>query len=250
MSVVIQAENIEDRHCPLLLRHALLVFTSPRALFARVEDTGAYGWALVVLIGLVLLLGYLEVQTGLIDRVVDQQTEQALASLEESQAHLVDRVELRERMDGIRKTGEFNKLLQRLGVVVFTPASLLASFLLIASILYAIVALTGRKPEYHTLMSVCVYAGFIELVGYMVRLAMVICYRTTEVDTSLSMLAPPGQPSPLVAVDPFRIWFWILVAMGLIVTGQLSRRMAIVSCALMGLLAAGVRVGVAFAANA
>ena len=226
---------------------ALKVFTSPRVLFAGVDDAGGYGWALVAVLVLVLLIGYAEVQTGLIDRVVDQQTEEALASLEESQAHLVDRIELTERMDDVRKAAEFNKLLARLSVIVFAPSYLLASFLLIASALYAVVALTGRKPEYHTLMSICVYSGFIELVGYIVRLAMVIFYRTTEVDTSLGMLGAAGEQSPLVAVDPFRIWFWVLVAIGLMVTRQLSRRVAVVACTLMALTAAGVRVGLVYA---
>ena len=109
--------------------------------------------------------------------------------------------------------------------------------------------MTGRKPEYHTLISICVYARFIELIAYIVRLAMVISYRTTEVDTSLALLAEAGRPSPHVAIDPFRIWFWVLVALGLIVTRQLSRRVAIVSCALMGLLAGGARIGLAFSAQ-
>ncbi len=225
----------------------MLVYAAPRSLFSRVEDTGAYGWALVTLLGLVMLIGYAETQTGLIDRGVDEQTEQKLAALEAEQTDLVDRIQLRENMDDIRKAGEFNKLLARLGAVVFTPTYLLASFLIIASILYAVVALTGRKPEYHTLMSICVYAGFIELVGLIVRLTMVVYYRTTQVDTSLGILAAQDGPSPLSAADPFRIWFWVLVIIGLAVTRQLSRRMAVVSCVLMGLAAAGVRVALALA---
>ena len=224
------------------VRHALLVYTTPRRLFRRIEDTGTYGWTLATLIALIMLMGYAEVKTGLIDRSVDQQTEKALAELEEAQAHMIDRVELRERMDDARKAGEFNKLLARLGGIVFAPAYMLGSLLLIASILYAVVALRGRKPEYHTLLGICVYAGFVTLVGFIVRLAMVIYYRTTDVNTSLAMLAPPGLPSPLSAVDPFRIWFWVLVVIGLVVTRQLSRRMAITSCTLMALLAAGVRI--------
>jgi hypothetical protein len=152
-------------------------------------------------------------------------------------------------MDDIQKAGEFNKLLARLGVVVFSPTAMLASILIIAAILYAMVAMTGRKPEYHTLMSICVYAAFIELVGFALRLVMIATYRTTAVDTSLAMLAEPGEPTPLVALDPFRIWFWLLVATGLIVTRQLSRRMAVVCCVLMGLIAAGARVGLDFAAK-
>ncbi|MHC4698088.1 MAG: YIP1 family protein, partial [Planctomycetota bacterium] len=241
MSIVVGVELADKQRASLGVRHALLVCASPRRLFGRVEDTGAYGWTLATLIALVMLIGYTEVKTGLIDRSMDQRTEEALAALEKSQAHMVDRIELRERMDDARKAGEFNKLLARLGGIVFAPAHLLASLLLIAAVLYAVVALTGRKPEYHTLMSICVYSGFITLIAHIVRLAMVICYRTTEVNTSLEMLAAPGKPSALAAVDPFRIWFWVLVVIGLIVTRQLSRRMAIVSCTLMALTAAGLR---------
>ena len=229
------------------VRHSMLVFAAPRLVFSRVEDTGAYGWALVTLLALVTLIGYAEVQTGLIDRTVDQQTEKSLAELEKTQAPLVDRVQLRERMDGLRKAGEFNKLITRLWRVVVAPIQTLASFLLIASALYAIVALTGRKPEYHTLMSICVYAGFIELLAYILRLAMMLYYRTINVDTSLGLLSAADKPSVLTAIDPFRIWFWVLVAIGLVVTRQLSRRMAIASCALMAIVATAARVGLVFA---
>ena len=166
--------------------------------------------------------------------------------LEKTQANLVDRLALKERLDAVDKQGVFTKMITRLGSIVAAPLSMLASFLLIASILYAIVALTGRKPEYHTLMSICVYAGFIELLGAIVGLAMVLYYRTIEVSTSRGVLAPPGKPSVLGAVDPFRIWFWILVAIGLTVTRQLSRRMAIASCVVMGLVSFGVRAAMEF----
>ena len=229
------------------VRHVLLVFASPRALFARVEDTGAYGWALVVLLGLFVLIGYAQVQTGLIDTDVERQIEQRRAELEKTQGDLVDRVQLRDRMEEITKAGEFNKLISRLLVIGVSPALMLASFLFIASVLYAVVALTGRKPEYHTLMSICVYSGFIELFGYLIRLVMMLYYRTTQVDTSLAALGTPGEPSVWAAVDPFRIWFWVLVAIGLAVTRQLSRRMAVVSCVLMCLVTFGARVGMLYA---
>jgi ABC-type Na+ efflux pump permease subunit len=227
----------------------MLVYATPRALFSRVVDTGAYGWTLATLLALVTLVGYAEVKTGLIDAVVDKQTEKSLAQLEENQGLLIDRVELKDKMEAARKNGEFNKLMFRLGRIVLTPTYFLASFLIISAILYAVVALTGRKPEYQTLMSICVYSGFVLLVGAIVRIAMVLRNRTTDVDTSLAMLVPAGTPTPLVAVDPFRIWFWVLLAIGLTVTRQLSRRMAIFCCVSMGLLASGVRVAMAFAAN-
>ena len=244
-----KAESIQLENQPLRVRHALLVYVSPSALFRRVEDTGAYGWALVTLLGLVVLTGYATVQTGLIDRTVDKNTEAWLAEQEKNQADLIDRVELSDMVEAAHKQAEFTKLITRLGVIVLTPMYMLASFLLIAAILYAVVALTGRKPEYHTLMSIAVYAGFIELVALVLGLAMKVYYRTIAVDATLRPLAPEDAPlaeAVLAAIDPFRFWFWILIAIGLTVTRQLSRRMAIVSVSLMCFLTTAARVGIEY----
>jgi hypothetical protein len=230
------------------LRDVPYVFARPSRLFSRVEDSGAYGWALVLLLGLVFLIGYAEVKTGLIDRVVDQNTEKNLAQLEKTQLNLVDKVKLREQMEEIRKGGEFMKLMTRLGAIVVGPAFLISAFLLSSSVLYAAVALTGRKPEYHTLMGICVYSGFIDLLAHALQFAMMLCYRTTDVTTSLAVLAAPGKPTWLVAIDPFRIWFWVLVAIGLTITQQLSRRTAIVTCSLLCLVTSAARAVLAYTA--
>ena len=244
------SEGVREESKPVLgVRHAVLAYASPRVLYSRVEDTGAYGWALVTLLALMVLIGYAQVQTGLIDTTVERNKEKQLEELEKNQGQLVDRIALKERMDSVHKQAEFTRTLARIGSLVAAPLTMLASFLLIASILYAIVALTGRKPEYQTLMSICVYAGFIELLGAFVGFAMMYYYRTIEVNTSLGMLAPPGKPSVLAAIDPFRIWFWVLVAIGLTVTRQLGRKMAITSCVMMGLAAFGVRAALEFAAK-
>ena len=66
-----------DQHRPVGVRDALLMVTSPASVYRRVEDTGAYGWALITLLVLVTLIGLARIQTGLIDRDVDRQTEQA-----------------------------------------------------------------------------------------------------------------------------------------------------------------------------
>lgn len=229
------------------LRHAFLAYAAPRSLFARVEDTGAYGMALVVLLGMMCLIGYAKVQTGLIDQTVDRKTEKRLLEIERAEGELRDRVALKERFDGVHKQAQFEKLIARLGSVVLGPMFMMGSFLLIASVLYAIVALTGRKPEYHTLMSICVYSGFIELLGAAIGLAMMWYYRSIEVGTNLGSLAPAGKTSVLAAVDPFYFWFWVLVAIGLTVTRQLSRRMAIVTCLILGMVGFGIRAAAQFA---
>ena len=65
-SVQTVMSSVERPTQPLSSHHALLVFTTPRSLFSRVEDTGAYGWSLVLLLGLAIIIGYVEVQSGLI----------------------------------------------------------------------------------------------------------------------------------------------------------------------------------------
>jgi len=234
----------------LRVRHALLVYASPSSLFRRVEDTGAYGWALLTLLLLVVLIGYATVQTGLIDRTVDQDIEAWLAEQEKTRTDLVDRVELRDLVEAAHKEAEFTKLITRLLVIVWTPVYMLASFLFIAALLYAMVALTGRKPEYHTLMSIAVYAGFIELIALVLGLVMKVYYRTIAVDATLRSLAPEDAPlaeAVLAAIDPFRFWFWVLIAVGVTVTRQLSRRMAILSVSLMCIVTTAARVGIEYA---
>lgn len=231
------------------MRQVPLVFAAPWALFRRVEDTGAYGWPLVVLLALFMLIGWAQVQTGLIDRLADLQTEDSLAQIEKAHANNTDRVELRQLMDDARKSGEFMKTMWRIAAIVLRPMWMLASMLLIASMFYALVAMTGRKPEYHTLMSICVYAAFIELFGYVLNVAMMWYYRSSEVGTTLRPLAAGNKELAAVlgAVDPFRFWFWGLVAMGLIVTHQLGRKTAIASCMLFCLVATAVHAAMAMA---
>ena len=216
------------------------VFVAPVSLFRRIEDTGAYGWTLAVLLALVTLIGYVETKSGLIERVVQRECEEQKAKLEREQRDLLGRVEFRNEMEKIDKTAEFTTLMAQIKVAAASPAYVLASILLIASCLYAVVALTGRKPEYHTLVSICVYAEFVELAAYALRLGMMMFYRTIQVDTSLVMLATSKTWLWLAAIDPFRIWFWVLVAIGVTVTRQLSRRTAIIACGVMGLLTSAV----------
>jgi len=245
----VQEGTLEPERFGLRLRHAPLIFTHPLRLFGRVEDTGAYGWALLTLLVLVMSIGYLQVQTGLIDRIVDQRTEENLARIEKEQAHLVDRVQLKETMETARKSGEFLKKLTHLQAVALKPLYLLASFLLTASVLYAMVALTGRKPEYHTLMSICVHAGFILLVMHVLEFAMMVAYRRTDVNTSLKTLAEGPAAAVLAGVNPFKFWYWILVAAGVTVTRQLSRRMAVVTCVLLCVVSSAIPVLMELAAQ-
>lgn len=236
-----------------------LVFLSPRRLFARVEDVQAYGWVLLVLLTAMALLGYATVETGLIDRAVRSRVLERQAALENAEADVVERSALRKALEEETKKGEFERLMTRIGVVVARPAGALASVLLIAALLYGIVALTGRKPEWHTLMTICVFAAFVDLFATAFRLVLMLAYKTLDVDTSAALLAR-GMPAPadpqagpsllphlLAGIDPFRIWFWWVVVLGLSVTMQLRGWRAWVPCSLFFLVAGAAQAGLSFA---
>jgi hypothetical protein len=238
-------------------------FFTPRRVFERVEDVAAWGWPLAILLTAFAVTGYATVQTGLITREVDRQVQASIAEIDRTQRDVVERSALRRMYEQEIKKGEFVKLLTQIRVVVAEPAKALVTALLIAAILYGVVALTGRKPEWHTLLTICVFAGFVDFLRLLTQLGLMLCYGTLEVYTSLTPLASflaqsEGADATAVAavagllsaVDPFRIWYWLVVIIGLSVTTQLRGWRAWLVCTLCWLIAAGVRCGIAVAAVA
>lgn len=240
------------------VRDIPLALVAPRRVFARVEDVGAWGWPLVVLLTIVTLIGWAVVQTGLIDREVDRRVAERIAQLDATQRDVVERSALRDQYEQQRKLGEFEKLLARIQNIAAKPASVLAATLLTAAVLYGAVALSGRKVEWHTLLTICVFAGFIDVLRLLATVALMLHFGTLEVDTSAALAAHlpavtgwvarsalPALGGGLTAVDPFRIWFWLVVLTGLSVTGQLRGWRAWVTCGLCWLVPAGARAGLA-----
>ena len=234
----------------------LRVLLAPRQVFARVEDVPAWRWPLLILLTVVTLIGYATVQTGLIDREVDRQVQAQMAEIDRTQRDVVERSALRELYDQQHKAGEFMKLLTRMRAIVVEPVQALATVLLVAAGLYGLTALTGRKAEWHTLLTICVLAGFADALRLLVVLGLRLYTHVLDVDTSLALLLrllPPatGRIPPtlaleaglLTALDPFRMWYWAIVVIGLAASAQLPGWRAWVACGLCWLMAGGGRGG-------
>lgn len=232
----------------------------PRRILSRVEDVPLYGWSLVVLLLAVTAVGYMTIETGLIDREVDRTIEAQIAQLEQDQVDVVERSTLIRMIADLRKQGEFLQMMARVQAVVLGPVATLATILIIPAMLYGIVALTGKKPEWHTLLTICVFASFADVLGSIARLGLMLRYHTLYVDTSLGLLVrtmdtQPGVDAQALAglegflsgVDPFRIWFWLVVAVGLSATSQLRGWRAWLPCTMFWFLAAFMRAGAAAA---
>jgi hypothetical protein len=233
---------------------------APGETFARVEDVARYAWPLVVLLALMTLIGYATVQTGLIDREVDREVQARIALIDASQRDVVDRAALRDLYEGARKAGEFKRVVMHLAAVAAGPVGLLMQTLLVAAVFFVAVALTGRKTEWHALLTLTVYAGLVDVVAGLVRLAFMLRFATLEVDTSLAIAVrhlcgetslPAAQQAALAglgtAVDPFRIWYWLMLVIGLRATRQLPGWRAGALCGACWLVAGLARAALAAA---
>ena len=239
------------------VRDIPLVILAPRRLFARVEDVSAWGWPLAILLTFVTIIGYATVQTGLIDREVDRGVRQRIAVIDETQRDVVERSALRELYEREYKQGQFFILLKRLQVVAAEPATALAAALLVAAIFYGMVALSGRKPEWHTLLTICVYAGFLDALRLLTQLILMLQYETLDVYTSLAPLTrfcidmQTAEPARVIALwigldalDPFRMWYWGIVLIGLATTEQLRGWRAWLTAVICWLIGACARTGI------
>ncbi|MBU0717795.1 MAG: YIP1 family protein [Planctomycetes bacterium] len=236
------------------------VLVAPRRVFERVEDVPAYAWPMVLLLVAVTLVGYATVETGLIDREVERQVQRSIAALDVENSDVVERSALSKAIEDKRKEGEFFRLMTHVQVVVARPAATLATILLLSAVLYGLVALTGKKPEWHTLLTVCTFASFVDLLRLLMQLGLMLRFKTLEVDTSLAPLvqlihvdsgisqqAAAAISGALTAADPFRIWFWLIVIVGLSTTAQLRGWKVGVTAFLFWLIAGGVRTALAVA---
>lgn len=236
------------------IRDIPIVLLAPTRVFRRVEDVVAYGWHLTILLVTITLLGLATIETGLVDREVDNQVQQKIAEIEKQQFDVVERSKLSTMIQDAKKEGEFLRLMTRIQVIAANPLALLCTVLLLSALFYAAVALTGKKPEWHTLLTIFVFAGFTTVVGSFIRLGFMLHFRTLEVDTSLAPLVKwmafegnnAGVTSALLAglftaFDPFRIWFWLVAIIGLSTTAQLRGWKVWTLCVLLWLSAAGIR---------
>ncbi len=242
------------------LREVPLALLAPRRVFRKVEDVPAYAWPLVALLALVSLIGYATVETGLIDREVQRSVRTRIAAIDAVQRNVVERSALRDMYAEQEQQGEFEELLTRIRVVVAEPLKAAMFALLIAAILFGMVAISGRKPEWHTLLTVCVFAGFVEALRLVVELGLMLRHGALDVNTSaavaLPLLIEPGQIDGqayaglsgfATVLDPFRIWYWLMIYIGVTTTSQLTGWRAWLVCVLGWLVGGGLRAMMAVA---
>ncbi|MBP7934726.1 MAG: hypothetical protein KA354_08785 [Phycisphaerae bacterium] len=225
------------------------LYFSPLRFYQPFDLATSYGGPLALLVVLLAAAGYTVVFSGLIGRSVDISTEKGLALIERTSVGEVKRDELDDRLRTAREAAVFWKVLASGASVLQGPVETLGRIFLGATVAFVAVALSGRKPAYHGLVSILTFASYVEVLRQAVVVPLMISLHSVEVETSLAVLLR-GRPEAsawlyagLQAVDPFSLWFYALAAIGISRSGQLSTRGAVFLSILLWAGAAGLRTG-------
>jgi hypothetical protein len=232
------SDSLAGKVLDLYLRPSVLFSELPRcnralgAFFLLIICYGLYGWGII--------------STGVLDYEIDRQAQKEASNLREHfQASKTDEdsEKLTSKLDSAEKTAIFSKQLERVKLLMLAPLGLLIRLSLLAGILFMIIALRGGKPNFQLLFGITVFAALVEIPKLICRLLLISQLQVSRVETSAAAFIRGSEGSGLWSYmllrrfDPFDIWFFILVAVGLYYTGQMRRRGAIITTCLLAVFA-------------
>lgn len=222
-----------------LLGDLVYLYLRPGKLFSELAQCNRFVGALALLLLFQAAYGWALVQTGVIDLEIDQSIQKQISY---QRLHFESDEEGNDKLttvlDSIDKQAEFRRQMARVTAIAGGPFFLLMRLALLAAILYLTVAFRGGKPKYPILMGVVTFASWVEAPRLLMRLVLIAQLHYTRVETSAAaFVASPkvGLAGYLFLrqLDPYLMWFWILVGLGLCVTGHLTRRAAIITTCLV-----------------
>jgi hypothetical protein len=227
-----------------LLADLVRLFVSPGALFAHLPRCNRSGGALLVLVLANLLYAALLLSTGWPDYEIAAQAQKDISRTDEQLKGDENSEERTRAVEALEKKAEFDKLFRRVLLIVGKPLWLLLGIATVASALFLAVALGGAaKADFRQLWGIVVFASCVELLRLPLVLFLVMRLRAVRVETSLAALltGPARGPAGFLQMlllrrfDPFEVWFWALVGLGLWKTGQMTGRRAVVVTVLLAL---------------
>ena len=210
------------------------IFTSPSEVFRRRENSG-FGMQLLIVTVLfaIILLGTKSLVQPVFDAEIARQTAQVLKAHPEITA------------DKIQGQMAFGAKIAPYFIIIAIPISILLTGL----VLWVVGKIFESKQRAQTALMVATYAFVPRILG--VVAGAVIAYLSNperlngagRITLGLGALLDPDKTSPallalLTRVDVFTIWQTILLAIGLQVTGKVSKTNSYIAAALVWLIGA------------
>ncbi|MFL5242573.1 MAG: YIP1 family protein [Gemmataceae bacterium] len=221
----------------------LSLYVRPSVLFAELPRCNRAMGAFLILLACILLYGYAVISTGVLDYEIDRQTQKEISQIRQHSETEEGNEKMANLVDSAEKGGIFRQKMARVSLMVGGPLYLLISLSLLSGVLFMAIALRGGKPNYQLLFGISVFAALVEIPSMMVRVLLISQLHISRVETSAAAFindpaAGLGAYLVLRRLDPFAVWFYVLVGMGLYYSGQMSRRGALIATCLVAVLAA------------
>lgn len=210
------------------------IFYAPSSVYARREN-GNFWLPLIVV---TILLGMLwVVSSRVLEPVFDVEWNRQAARMMEQNPQLTT-----EQVEGFRTWGE---RFQTIGAFIFIPATIL----IVGVVLWLMGKLFDAKQTVRSALVVTAFAYMPRVIEQLLALAEGFIRDPAGLDGrnrlswGIGRFLDPDTTSPallgmMMRVDVFTIWVTVLLAIGLAVTGKISRRNAAMAAALVWLIGA------------
>lgn len=224
------------------------LYFSPRTLFDYLPRCNRLTGAMVVLLVVESLCGWAAFTTRVMQFEIDGKTYHDVAVFQKQHEGDEEFEIVTAGTDSLFKGGEFSKQLLRVWLVLGRPALNIALIGMLAGTWFVIVALTVGKPNYQLLAGVVAFAWLVEIPELMLRVYLLRATEASRVETSLAAFATGPEIGLagyilLRRLNPFVLWFWSLIGLGIWRSGQMGGRKVILwtlfLALLCGVLAAG-----------
>jgi hypothetical protein len=224
----------------LVLLDLVRLLVSPVEFFTHLAERNRYLQALLLLVFFQVLFGSAVLSTGVADHEEDLRTQERFGKVAKRVQEAPAGDSANQPVEAVEKEAAFAKLLIRLGWLLGGSVRLLVGLTMVTGFLFIAVSMAGRKVDVPLLTGVVVYASCVEIVRMAVVLFLIWQTQTTRINTSAAVWfrgTDVSLPAYLLLrrLDPFALWYWGLVGLGLSKTGQLRVGAA---CRTVALLAA------------
>jgi hypothetical protein len=214
-----------------LIDDLIAILVMPSALFGILPRENRARQALTLFLLLHVLIGWGIILTAVREFEIGWVTQLALTVYGKEHEGDEDSAGVEIALDLISKTGEFQVAAERIKLLSFGAINLLWTACCTAGFSFVLVALTAGKPKFPTLFGIAVYASVVGVIKAALRMLLIAWLHRSSVETAASAFVDrPDVTLPIYLLlrrlDPFDLWWWCLIGVGLSRTGQCSRRAA------------------------
>ncbi|RMF61185.1 MAG: YIP1 family protein [Calditrichaeota bacterium] len=213
-----ETESPESQESLSLLQRIVGVFTNPGRVFAYLRTRPDFLIPLIIAVLMSIFSSYMVYDIALDDSI--QKIEQSEKFSDEQKERIIDQTES-------RRYGTWRTV----SIVGFPLVGVVLIIVLVTLVFWFVGnVVLGGKVTFKQLLSVYCYSWLIySIPGSLVSVWLIIKYETLKIPISLAALLPENMEGTglyrfMESIDPFTIWFLIVLGIGFATVYQFSRK--------------------------